>query len=126
MINPTQGRCMMVAALAGLHLYLTVGERHFNERENPPWPTAQNAADRRGKIYRFDLDGRPAAGNPTFGRGATAGLFALGIRAAQGLAVQPGTGRIWFSEHGAIGGDEVNILVDGANFGWPIQTGLGP
>lgn len=104
------------------HVYLTVGERHYNERDNPPVPVAQDPTDRRGKIYRFDLDGRPARGNPDFGRDAPPGLYALGIRAAQGLAREPGTGRVWFSEHGSIGGDEVNVLQPGANYGWPIKT----
>jgi aldose sugar dehydrogenase len=104
------------------HVYLTVGERHYNERDNPPLPVAQDRQDRRGKIYRFDLDGRPAHGNPDFGAGAPPGLYALGIRAAQGLAWEPGSGRIWFSEHGSIGGDEVNILAAGANYGWPVRT----
>lgn len=107
------------------HVYLTVGERHYNERDNPPVPVAQDPTDRRGKIYRFDLDGRPARGNPDFGPAAPPGLFALGIRAAQGLALEPGTGRVWFSEHGSIGGDEVNVLKSGANYGWPVRTAGG-
>lgn len=108
--------------VTGEHLYLTVGERHYNERDNPPMPVAQDPADRRGKIYRFDLDGRPARGNPDFGQSAPPGLYAIGVRAAQGLALQPGTGRVWFSEHGSIGGDEVNRLEAGANYGWPVRT----
>lgn len=103
-------------------LLLTVGERHFHERDNPPLPVAQDVADRRGKVYRFTLDGAPAPGNPDFGPGAVPGLYAIGIRAAQGLAEDPDSGRIWMSEHGPVGGDEINHLLPGANYGWPVQT----
>jgi glucose/arabinose dehydrogenase len=103
-------------------LYLTVGERHFNESDNPPLPVAQDIRDPRGKIYRLNLDGSIPADNPRLGRGAVPGLYALGIRAAQGIAVEPRTGRIWFSEHGSSGGDEINLLSPGANYGWPNRT----
>lgn len=103
-------------------LLLTVGERHFRERDNPPLPVAQDAADRRGKVYRFTLDGTPAPGNPDFGPGAAPGLYAIGIRAAQGLAEDPDSGRLWMSEHGPRGGDEINRLLPGANYGWPVET----
>lgn len=102
-------------------LYLTVGERHFREGDNPPLPVAQDPADRRGKIFRFTLDGEPAPGNPDFGANAVPGLYALGIRAAQGLA-QAADGRIWMSEHGTHRGDEVNVLRPRANYGWPVHT----
>lgn len=103
-------------------LYLTVGERHYHERDNPPLPTAQDPADRRGKIYRFDLDGQPAADNPDFGAGAVPGLYATGIRAAQGLAQAADGDRIWMSEHGPTRGDEINLLQPRANYGWPVKT----
>jgi glucose/arabinose dehydrogenase len=91
-------------------LYIAVGERHFNERDNPPLPAAQDPNDRRGKFHRFTLDGAPAGGP-----------FASGIRAVQGLA-QDASGRIWFTEHGSVAGDEINILQQGANYGWPVVT----
>lgn len=91
-------------------LYLAVGERHFNERDNPALPVAQDPADSRGKIHRFDLDGAIAP-SP----------HASGIRAVQGMA-QDATGRIWFTEHGSVGGDEINVLEAGANYGWPVVT----
>jgi len=104
------------------HLYLTVGERHFREGSNPPLPVAQDPTDRRGKIYRFTLDGEPAPGNPHFGVDAVPGLYALGIRAAQGLTQAPDGGRIWMSEHGTHRGDEINVLRPRANYGWPVHT----
>lgn len=103
-------------------LYFTIGERIFTERDEPALPIAQNVEDKRGKIYRINPDGTIPADNPDFGPKATPGLYATGIRAAQGLAVEPGTNKIWFSEHGTHQGDEINILKAGANYGWPMKT----
>ncbi|MEO1731462.1 MAG: PQQ-dependent sugar dehydrogenase [Pseudomonadota bacterium] len=103
-------------------LYVTVGERIFNETAGPPLPIAQDVSDRRGKIYRINRDGSIPADNPEFGEGAVPGLFAIGIRASQGIALKPDTGELWFSEHGSRQGDEINRLVAGANYGWPIVT----
>lgn len=103
-------------------LYVTVGERLFNERDNPPLPVAQDVTDRRGKIYRLNPDGSVPDDNPDLGDRAAPGLFATGIRAAQGITLNPETGELWFSEHGSRQGDEINRLVAGANYGWPIVT----
>nr|WP_299382423.1 PQQ-dependent sugar dehydrogenase [Allomuricauda sp.] len=104
------------------HLYITIGERLFWERDEPPVPIAQDITDKRGKIYRIHPDGSIPADNPNLGPDAVPGVYALGIRAAQGITVQPETGAIWFSEHGTIQGDELNILQPAANYGWPIVT----
>ncbi len=103
-------------------LYVTVGERLFDELDQPPVPIAQDVRDRRGKIYRLLPDGAIPDDNPSFGPDAVPGLFAIGIRAAQGLAVHPTTGEIWFTEHGTRQGDEINRLIAGANYGWPVKT----
>lgn len=103
-------------------LYITIGERLFSEENQPKIPIAQNISDRRGKIYRFNPDGSIPADNPDFGPEASGGLYALGIRAAQGLAMHPVTQEIWFSEHGTHQGDEINRLIKGANYGWPVKT----
>jgi aldose sugar dehydrogenase len=103
-------------------LYVTIGERLFNERDEPAWPIAQSRTDRRGKIYRLNSDGSVPSDNPDFGPGAVPGLFALGIRASQGLTVHPVTKTIWFSEHGTNQGDELNVLRAGTNYGWPLRT----
>lgn len=103
-------------------LYVTIGERLFWERDEPEIPIAQDFSDKRGKIYRINPDGTIPVDNPNLGPNAVPGIYALGIRAAQGITVQPGTGNIWFSEHGTIQGDEINILRAGANYGWPNVT----
>jgi aldose sugar dehydrogenase len=103
-------------------LYITIGERLFNEKNEPALPLAQNVEDKRGKIYRINPDGTIPSDNPDFGSHAVPGLYATGIRAAQGLTKHPVTNAIWFSEHGTIQGDEINVLRAGANYGWPIKT----
>jgi len=101
-------------------LYVTVGERLFGDSLQPPLPIAQNMADQRGKIYRINPDGSIPSDNPDLGANAVPGVYASGIRAAQGMAIDPRTGNIWFSEHGTIQGDELNLLEKGSNYGWPI------
>jgi glucose/arabinose dehydrogenase len=103
-------------------LYFTIGERLFNEKDEPALPIAQNIQDKRGKVYRINPDGSIPKDNPDFGPGAVPGLYAVGIRAAQGITYNPATNKIWFSEHGTIQGDELNILTPRANYGWPIKT----
>ncbi|MEM7701540.1 MAG: PQQ-dependent sugar dehydrogenase [Pseudomonadota bacterium] len=103
-------------------LYLTVGERLYNEADQPADPVAQDFCDRRGKIYRFNDDGSIPQDNPTFSQCAAPGLFGAGIRASQGITTHPGSGAIWFSEHGTTQGDEINLLAAGANYGWPTKT----
>lgn len=106
-------------------LYITIGERLFTEANQPPMPIAQDLRDKRGKIYRLNDDGSIPTDNPNFGNEAVPGLYAIGIRAAQGITMHPKTGEIWFSEHGTRQGDEINKLEAGANYGWPIKTSGG-
>ena len=103
-------------------LYFTIGERLFNEKSEPSFPIAQNVQDKRGKIYRINPDGTIPKDNPNFGAAAIPGLYAVGIRAAQGITYNATTKKIWFSEHGTHQGDEINILTSGANYGWPLKT----
>lgn len=103
-------------------LYITVGERLFSEINQPAIPIAQNLTDKRGKIYRLNGDGSIPDDNPDFGKNAVLGLYAVGIRASQGITLNKKTGAIWFSEHGTRQGDEINLLEAGANYGWPIKT----
>jgi len=103
-------------------LYVTAGERLLFDNEQPPETVAQNVADGRGKIYRLNPDGSIPGDNPDFGPSAVPGLYAKGIRAAQGIAMHPETGDLWFTEHGTVQGDELNLLKPGANYGWPLET----
>lgn len=100
---------------AGL-LYVTCGERYQMQR-------AQNLADLGGKVVRLRDDGSVPSDNPFIGReGARPEIFTWGHRNPQGMAMHPGTGRIWLVEHGPRGGDELNLLKAGANYGWPRAT----
>ena len=103
-------------------LYATIGERLFGDALQPPIPIAQNLSDQRGKIYRLNPDGTIPKDNPDFGEDAVPGLYAVGIRAAQGITVDPRTHNIWFTEHGTNQGDELNLLSSGSNYGWPIVS----
>jgi len=97
-------------------LYLTVGERQEQER-------AQDPRDHGGKVLRLNEDGSVPADNPFVGDSAyLPEIFTTGHRSPQGLAVHPVTGAIWEHEHGPLGGDEINVLVAGANYGWPLVS----
>jgi glucose/arabinose dehydrogenase len=99
------------------HLYITTGDR-FTLREQ-----AQNPGNHIGKMLRVDTDGRPAPGNPYLDReGARPEIWSIGHRNLQSAALNPGTGELWTVEHGARGGDEVNIPQAGRNYGWPVIT----
>lgn len=97
-------------------LYLTVGERQEQDR-------AQKGDDHGGKVLRLRDDGSVPADNPFVGKaGYMPEIYTLGHRSPQGLALNPETGAIWENEHGPLGGDEINILAAGRNYGWPLVT----
>jgi glucose/arabinose dehydrogenase len=76
-----------------------------------------------GKVLRLTEGGAPADDNPFVRtRGAAEEVYSYGHRNIQGLAVDPSTGRVWATEHGPRGGDELNLIVAGANYGWPEVT----
>jgi glucose/arabinose dehydrogenase len=84
---------------------------------------AQNRGSALGKILRLNADGSPAAGNPfQSDPSALPELWSLGHRNIQGLAYDPAARRVWASEHGARGGDELNLVNPGDNYGWPLVT----
>ena len=100
---------------AGL-MYVTTGERYQMNR-------AQDLGDLAGKIVRLKDDGSVPPDNPFVGQaGARPEIFTFGHRNPQGLAMHPETGRMWETEHGPRGGDELNLLKAGANYGWPHAT----
>ena len=84
---------------------------------------AQNLGSHNGSILRLTGEGKPAPGNPLAGRqGALPELWSIGHRNIQGIAVDPQSGRVWASEHGPRGGDEINLIEGGKNYGWPLQS----
>jgi aldose sugar dehydrogenase len=104
-----------IAQNADNRLFLTLGD-HFEPRDE-----AQNLANHIGKIVRVDPDGSVPSDNPFAGRaGAKPEIWAYGVRNPQGLAFHPQSGKLWEQEHGPRGGDEVNIIEKGKNYGWPV------
>ncbi|GHA85779.1 dehydrogenase [Algimonas arctica] len=97
-------------------LLLSLGDG-FSLREEAQKPTSHL-----GSIVRLTLDGGTPTDNPDFGEDAKPQLFSIGHRNVQGLAIDPATGAIWEHEHGPRGGDELNRLESGGNYGWPIAT----
>ncbi|MRT17606.1 PQQ-dependent sugar dehydrogenase [Vitellibacter sp. q18] len=98
-------------------LYFSIGER--GERDVNPQDITRDG----GKIYRLNDDGSIPTDNPFYNEpNAKKAIFTYGNRNPQGMAKHPETGKIWMHEHGPKGGDEINILKKGANYGWPIVT----
>ncbi len=101
------------------HLFITLGERsdaRFREQ-------AQDLGSHLGKVIRIFPDGSVPKDNPFVGKaGALPEIWSYGHRNSQGAALHPQTGKLWESEHGPRGGDEVNIPAPGANYGWPVVS----
>lgn len=98
------------------YLYFSVGDRGRGDQ-------AQDLTRPNGKIHRIEADGRIPADNPFVDRdGAYPSIYSYGVRNPQGLALNPITGDVWESEHGPRGGDELNLIRAGRNYGWPLIT----
>ncbi len=98
-------------------LFVTVGDR-FTERDK-----AQDLSADNGKIVRINTDGSIPKDNPFASRkGARGEIWTLGHRNPEGLAIRPSDGSLWDVEHGAKGGDEINLVKPGHNYGWPVIT----
>jgi len=96
------------------YLYFSIGDRG-NRDVNP-----QDITKDCGKIYRINADGSIPEDNPFFNTdGAKKAIYSYGHRNPQGMAIHPETGEIWTHEHGPQGGDEINIIKSGKNYGWP-------
>ncbi|MFH6994979.1 PQQ-dependent sugar dehydrogenase [Flavobacterium sp. FlaQc-48] len=101
------------------NLVVSTGERSVLQTR----PLAQSLTSGLGKVVRITKDGQPATGNPAFSvTGALPELYTYGHRNPQGLALNPNNGEIWLAEHGPRGGDEINRLKAGSNYGWPTIT----
>jgi glucose/arabinose dehydrogenase len=103
------------------NLFVVIGDR--DDAGATPWDVAQKLDTDLGKIIRITPDGKPAPGNPFAATpGALREIWAIGQRSQEGLAFDPATGRLWETEHGPRGGDELNIIEKGKNYGWPVIT----
>lgn len=101
------------------NLFVATGERSIMAGR----PQAQLLNSGLGKIFKITKDGKPAPGNPFIGQpDAMPEIYAYGIRNAQSLDIHPETGELWEAEFGPRGGDEVNIIKPGKNYGWPVIT----
>jgi glucose/arabinose dehydrogenase len=96
-------------------LYVTLGDRGEMAR-------AQKPDDHAGKILRLTEDGKPAPDNALAAAGGLPESYSLGHRNVQGAALHPQTGALWVIEHGPQGGDELNLVKAGRNYGWPVIT----
>jgi aldose sugar dehydrogenase len=104
-----------IAQAADDNLFVTLGD-HFGPRDE-----AQNLGVDNGKIARITPDGDIPKDNPFVGKqGARPEIWSYGHRNPQGLAFNPSTGELWEQEHGPQGGDEINIIGKGKNYGWPV------
>ncbi len=101
------------------NLFVSIGERSVSQTR----PLAQSVSSSLGKVVRITKNGQAASGNPVFsGSGALPELYSIGHRNPQGLAIHPQTGELWQGEHGPRGGDEINRVLPGNNYGWPVIT----
>ena len=99
------------------NLLMTLGDRS----DSPPWDVAQKLDNHLGKIIRITPDGAAPPDNPFIGKaGVLPEIWAYGMRSPEGLAFDPRTGRLWQNDHGPRGGDELNIVEKGKNYGWPL------
>ena len=99
------------------NLLMTLGDRS----DSPPWDVAQKLDNHLGKIIRITPDGAPAPDNPFIGKpGVLPEIWTYGMRSPEGLAFDPRSGRLWQNDHGPRGGDELNIVEKGKNYGWPL------
>lgn len=99
------------------HLFFSIGDRG-NREVNP-----QDITRDGGKIYRLNLDGTIPTDNPFIAdENARKAIYSYGHRNPQGMVTHPSTGEIWVHEHGPRGGDEINVIKAGKNYGWPVIT----
>lgn len=97
------------------HLFFTIGDR--GER-----PNGQDLATHAGSVLRLNLDGTVPPDNPFAGGGGLAEIWSYGHRNPQGIAYDYTLQRLWVNEHGPRGGDEINLIEPGGNYGWPVVS----
>ena len=102
-------------------LFITVGERQASASGDLEAHPAQDLSNHHGTTIRLHDDGQIPADNPYIDQaGAKPEIWSHGHRNAQGLAIHPDTGDVWLNEHGPQGGDELNLVLPGRNYGWPV------
>ena len=103
------------------YLFLTLGDRQASPSGNLLQHPAQDPGNHAGVIVRLHDDGSVPSDNPFVGRADyLPEIWSIGHRSPQGLAFHPQTGDLWETEHGPQGGDELNLIRPGANYGWPV------
>jgi glucose/arabinose dehydrogenase len=101
------------------NLFVSAGERSILEGR----AQAQLLTSHLGKVFKITTDGKPASGNPFISKaGAMPEIYSYGHRNPQGLDINPATGELWEAEFGPLGGDEINIIRAGKDYGWPVIT----
>lgn len=104
-------------------LFVSLGDRNYDNPSSPGTGYAQNVANSIGKVIRIRRDGTIPADNPFQGQaGALPELWSLGHRNPQGLTYDNTTSTLWSAEHGPQGGDEVNRVLPSTNYGWPLRS----
>ena len=104
-------------------LMVTLGERQTDDPAAPTSNNAQHLGKTLGKVIRINRDGTIPAGNPTFSTpGALPEIWSYGHRNPQGASMRPGSDDLWLTEHGPLGGDELNFVQPGRNYGWPLVS----
>ncbi|SUZ33003.1 Aldose sugar dehydrogenase YliI [Roseibaca ekhonensis] len=107
-------------AFADGFVFAGFGDRGF--KNFGPDHIAQDLSSENGSVIRLTLDGEIPGDNPFVGQDAAGAIWSYGHRNIQAMAVHPGTGDLWLAEHGEAGGDEVNIVQRGGNYGWPLVS----
>jgi glucose/arabinose dehydrogenase len=103
------------------YLFMTIGDRQASPSGDLESHPAQDPSNHHGVTVRLHDDGRVPADNPLVGQeGARPEIWSYGHRNPQGLAFHPETGDLWLNEHGPQGGDELNLIRPGLNYGWPV------
>jgi aldose sugar dehydrogenase len=108
-------------AFADGHVFVSLGDR--NQKDFGPDHISQDLSSENGSVMRLTLDGEIPDDNPFVDEeGAAGAIWSFGHRNIQAMAVHLDTGEIWLAEHGEAGGDEVNVVERGGNFGWPLAA----
>jgi glucose/arabinose dehydrogenase len=103
------------------YLFLSLGDRQAPSTGDLAAHPAQDLSNHHGVIVRLNEDGTVPNDNPFVGQdGALPEIWSYGHRSPQGMAIHPQTGDLWMTEHGPQGGDELNLVKPGANYGWPV------